>query len=206
MPLLVGPLLASYGRDLFRRRKSLAEFTATVLAVQDLFRFLRPVTGDAWQQAKVWADYGPSVLTTPCSAIGLKAMVVVGRFWKWDVFAKYLVHGFFGTHRGIELRECLREDIFSPDDYLEADVMYTRVRRPKNAWAGPRIQHSVIDVPIPVHFLCSKLTHMARDARPYPFSRAQVRARWDKILEALGLPLGCLTPRSLSGGGTVWLF
>ena len=84
--------------------------------------------------------------------------------------------------------------------------MYTRVRRPQNAGAGPRIQHSVIDVPILVDFLCSNLTHMARDARPYPFSRAQVRARWDKILEALGLPLGCLTPRSLRGGGTVWLF
>ena len=47
MPSLAGPLLAAYGRDVFKRRKSLAEFTATVLAVQDVFRFLKPGVGDA---------------------------------------------------------------------------------------------------------------------------------------------------------------
>ena len=73
-------------------------------------------------------------------------------------------------------------------------------------WAGPKIQHSVIAGDDIVSFLVRDLQDLSDDDRVYPFSRAQVKARWDRILIAIGIDPGALPPRSLRGGGTVHLY
>ena len=80
------------------------------------------------------------------------------------------------------------------------------MRKPKNSWIGLKIQHSVISDDSVVSFLVRDLHCLEDDDRVYPFSRAQAKARWDRIFRALNIDPSALPPRSLRGGGTVHLY
>ena len=115
-----------------------------MLAVQEMFRYLRPALVPAWDQLHVWEEIEPSVLTTPCPKEVLQSAVVLAMRRSWDLFARYLTHSYYGCHRGIERRGCRRADIIGPAEYDPGHKLYTRVTKPKNAWAGPKVQHSVL--------------------------------------------------------------
>ena len=179
-----------------------------LLAVQDAFCFLRPNLGDAWGQAKVWAQMEPSPLTIPLPYIFLQAMVIVAIGWGWRNYSRYLFHRFFGVHGGIEFHPLRRCDVVHPSRLVpkSSGRLYSRVRRPKNAWKGPRIQHSCINISSVVSYLTEGLPGLASGDCVYAYSFGLVRSRRDAILRALGLERPRLTPRNLRGGGTVWMY
>ena len=121
--------------------------------------------------------------------------------------ARYILHRFFGQHRGLELAAVRRRDIQLPADLLrEEKVMYTRVDRPKNAWAGPLKQHSTVDAERELAFIARYVSCLGEEELIYPFSHSQLLSRWQRLMDALGNNPRLLPLRSLRGGGTVWLW
>lgn len=165
VPTLAGRILVAYGRDLFHRQKTLRKFRWTILSVQDTFKQLRPFLGAAWDQVKVWEDEVPSALTVPMPSAIPKSMVITAVSWGWRRYACFLLHGFFGWHRGCELRALRRRDLVVPTRLLRrlGRKLFSRVNRPKNAWRGPRIQHSVIDVPSVVDYKLLEVGHLGSE-------------------------------------------
>ena len=100
VPSLAGTLLASYGREFWRKNSNLGEFKATVLAVQDMFRYLRPQPTSAWDQVRVWEELEPSMFTTPCPKGVCKAVVVIARSWGWDMFVDMSLTASSGATEG----------------------------------------------------------------------------------------------------------
>ena len=84
--------------------------------------------------------------------------------------------------------------------------LFTRVRKPKNAWAGPKIQHSLIDEEASVRFLERGTKGLDPDDFVYPLTQGQIASRWDKVATAIGVKSLGLQVRSLRGGGTVHLY
>jgi hypothetical protein len=207
LPLMAGEILAAYGRSLYRHREgTIGDFSAAVQYVTDIYPFMKGKIRPAWDQARVWRDLNPSDVTTPCPLLVLKGATVTALTWGWGTYARYLVHGFQGCHRGCELRVARRCDLLTPRDGLGRGPirLYTRVVAPKNSWAGPRIQHSMINQVDEVHFIERWFQDLAPDDMLYDYSSAMTTGRWDKIMSALGV--SGLVPRSLRGGGTVFLY
>ena len=75
---------------------------------------------------------------------------------------------------------------------------------PKTAWLGPRVQHSIIEVPQIVKIIEEYMEEVPVGARLYPFSYQQCYGRWWRIASYLGVEL--FQPGSLRGGGTVSLW
>ncbi len=210
IPSFIGAILAVYGKQLFEKESSISVFVQTILSVQDQYRYLRGYFTPAWDAVRVWSDIEPTILTTPMPHIVLRAAIVTAWSWGWRTFARYLAHAFYAMHRGIELRNLLREDCVAPSDALldECDrrVLYARVVRPKNAWVGPKTQHASLEVVGVVEFVSGGLRGLWPKDHVYPFSQAQTAARFNKIMTALEIPEGSLTSRSLRGGGYVLVF
>ena len=84
--------MVQYGRQLFRDRATLADYTAAILGVTTTYR-LRGHVQQAWDVVRCWNDVGPSELTVPCPEIVMKSVVVVSLLFGWDVFARYAFGG-----------------------------------------------------------------------------------------------------------------
>ena len=124
----------------------MGDFSAAIQYITDKYGFMKGNLRPAWQQVRIWNDRVPTELTVPCPELVLKGATVVALTWGWQVYACYLVHSYYGCHRGCELRAARRSDLLFPSDFLHQGPyrMYTRVSAPKNQWAGPRTQHSAI--------------------------------------------------------------
>jgi len=109
-------------------------------------------------------------------------------------------------HRGIELRSLPRAGVFPPLRHFGESKLLTRVHAPKTAWLGPRIQHTTIEEDAEVRFVEEGLDSLGDEDLVYPLSAAQVDSRWNALMRAVGVPHRRLTPRSLRGGGTCWLW
>jgi hypothetical protein len=206
LPLMAGDILAAYGRDRFRRRGTVGDYAAAIHYITDKYGFMRGNLRPAWQQVRIWNDRVPTELTVPCPELVLKGATVVALTWGWQVYARYLVHSFYGCHRGCELRAARRSDLLFPSDFLYQGPyrMYTRVSAPKNQWAGPRTQHSAIRERSVIDFLARHFASQEEEELCYPFTSNMTTGRWGRVMGALGV-VG-LKPRSLRGGGVARLY
>ena len=95
-----------------------------------------------------------------------------------------------------------------PEDMLEAfPSIFFRTGATKTAWKGPVIQTLELDEPEIIDFVSpARNCLLSEDDEVFPFSSAQVRDRWGRILDAIGVDKHLIPIRSLGGGGTVWLF
>lgn len=205
LPLLSGAILAEFGRDLFRRKHTLNEYSAALLALQDRCMFLRGNIKSAWDLVRTLVSEVPCELTAPCPEILLKSVVVVSILWQWGIFGASRVHNLSALHRQCELRYLKRRAMQFAKDRLDSDpILFARVARPKTAWVGPKVQYTELDDPLALHLLSALFLDLPLDAVVYGFSSAQERTRWETICAFIGV-FG-LQARSLRGGGTVWAY
>lgn len=134
-------------------------------------------------------------------------MVVVSYFWGWHRFAGIMVLTYESISRPGEMLRATRSDLLLPEDLLVEDpgTMFVRFRNPKGRKRGlQRVQHSKITDGRSTRFISRIFGHLPSWALLYPGSAASFRRRWDKVLQALAIPVSVgLTPASMRGGGAV---
>ena len=168
---------------------------------------MRAYLSPAWNVVKIWTRWEPGSVTVPCPEPLCRAVISVALSWGWVMFARYVALTFCCLHRGTGSRGLKRKTSVLPHDMLEyVPSLFFRLDAPKTAWRGPIIQTSELDNPEIVSFVLPGIAPLNDEDRVFPFSSAQVRERWGRILDALEIDKRLIPIRSLRGGGTLWLY
>lgn len=200
-------MVESFGRSLFQKGDSIYVLRQLITLIQRWKPEFRSNLGRAWQLVSRWETLEPSNHRHPLPPAVFQAMVVVSYFWGWHRFAGIMVLTYESISRPGEMLRATRSDLLLPEDLLVEDpgTMFVRFRNPKGRKRGlQRVQHSKITDGRSTRFISRIFGHLPSWALLYPGSAASFRRRWDKVLQALAIPVSVgLTPASMRGGGAV---
>lgn len=134
-------------------------------------------------------------------------MISVASMWNWKRWCATLVMVYEGVGRIGEAMRALRRDLVLPSDNFVSDhlVAYMKVSQPKTRRRGRgKVQHLRIENEAAVLYMEKIFAGLHPSCKLYPLSAAAFRSRWDKVLDALGVPrTDRPTPSSVRGGGAI---
>ena len=206
-PSLVVLVLQRYGVELYSSGRAIYEYRHLLVMAQQRMPLLRPAITAAWQLLTKWENLQPLVHRLPLPEILYKAMVSIASMWGWHRWCATLVLVYEGIGRiGEALRAC-RRDLVLPSDNLDSEhqVAYLKISHPKTRRRGRgKVQHLRIDNFVAVEFLEKHFADIHPACRLFPLSASAFRTRWEKLLDALQVPMGDRpTPASVRGGGAI---
>ena len=206
-PALAVEVLRSYGVELYRSGHALYELRHLLALVQKMHPAVKPLLSTAWALVTQWEEINPVQHRQPLPEMLYKAMFSVAWMWGWKRFSAVLLLGFEGIARVGELLRARRSDLVLPSDLGDPDLkaVFLKIRKPKSMRRGKgRVQHVKVSNPSAVNFLERVYSDLEDFLLLFPLSAAAFRARWQKLLLALGLPKHLQpTPGSLRGGGAI---
>ena len=201
--------LRAFGNWMYQNGEAMYLFRHLVVHLQQTFPGERSLLAPAWDLLTRWEIVLPVQHRPPLPRIVLDAMLAVSLSWGWHRFAGITALAFHGAMRIGEPLRCFRADLVLPSEaYLQEQVCFLGVRAPKPGRRGRgKVQHSKISDAATVDFVTWLFEHLDPSAALYPSSAGTYRRRWDKVAEALEIPVSSqLTPGSLRGGGAVHLY
>ncbi len=203
-------VVKSYGVYLFSQGKGLYEFRHLLVLLQQRFPLMRPVMQPAWQLVSKWEEVQPVTHRRPLPEILYKAMFSLAVFWKWTRFAGTLLLGMESIARVGELLKAYRSDMVLPSDMFECErnMLFLKVRSPKTLRRGKgRVQHLRVESPSAIKALEFIFGGLDDFLPLFPGSAAIFRDRWNRLLNALGLPLHSRPfPGGIRGGAAIMAY
>ena len=201
--------LRAFGNWMYRNGEAMYLFRHLVVHLQQTFPGERSLLAPAWDLLTRWEIVLPVQHRPPLPRIVLDAMLSIALSWGWYRFSGITALAFHGAMRIGEPLRCFRADLVLPSEaYLLEQICFLGVRAPKPGRRGRgKVQHSKISDPATVEFVTWLFEDLDPSAALYPSSAGTYRRRWDKVTEALEIPVSAqLTPGSLRGGGAVHLY
>eukprot|EP00434_Breviolum_minutum_P008186 symbB.v1.2.007217.t1/scaffold441.1/size205278/4 len=206
-PGLVTLVLQKYGMVLYSEGHAIYEFRHLLVLAQQKMPLIKPSISAAWQLLTKWESLQPLVHRLPLPEVLYKAMISVASMWNWKRWCATLVMVYEGIGRIGEAMRALRRDLALPSDNFVSDhlVAYMKVSQPKTRRRGRgKVQHLRIENEAAVLYMEKIFADLHPSCKLYPLSAAAFRSRWDKVLDALGVPrTDRPTPSSVRGGGAI---
>ena len=206
-PSLAVWALQQYGLHLYSCGGKLYELRHLLVLVQRKYPRLRAEISPAWELISRWEELHPVRHREPLPEVLFKAMFVLAYLWKWKRVAATLLLGVEGIARIGELLAARRADLFLPSDAFDSSnlVAFLKVKKPKTLRRGlGRVQHLKIKDTASVLFLEKIFGALDPSLNLCPLSASAFRRRWNKLLDALQIPVKLRpTPGGIRGRGAV---
>ena len=202
--------LTEFGQWLWRRSRSLLDFSETINSLVDLDRARRGHLPRAWEAAWVWRSLTPSSNRVPMPEKVLLAMVTVALSWGFPHVALLLLSGFTGLLRVHELRWLRLGSFMTPRRLMHDDqAMFVVIEKPKMRRLAARRSYVRIDDAGIIEFADAVVAGRPEEAFLFDGSYAQLRGVFCALCAEVGVPHGAprgLTLGSLRPGGATWLY
>eukprot|EP00438_Fugacium_kawagutii_P018478 Skav222409 [mRNA] locus=scaffold4005:148863:154871:+ [translate_table: standard] len=206
VPGLLALSMRSYGKLLYEKGKPLYLLRHLVVHCQRLMPAFRQHSKPVWDLISRWEAVEPIQHRPPLPVTLLHAMLGLALSWGWFRWSAVTMLAFFGACRPGEVLRAERQDLVLPSDmFLEDNICFLQIRRPKSAARGiGSVQHTKISDAQTISFCRVIFEGLDATDRLYPSTSSTYRKRWDVLLQTLGIPLELrFTPGSLRGGGAV---
>ena len=205
-------LLARYGRVLYSKGKSYAQYAETINSLADRKPAIRRMLQGAWDLGYAWVKQEPSQHHIAMPVQVLVSMIVVALAWGWVEIAGCLALGFGALLRPGELTLTCRSDLLLPEDVGNTiNYCLVTIRDPKTRFTHARHHSARLDSADLLQVVSFAFGALPQHARLWPFSAQTLRVRFRSLLAALGLPtsaspgLRALDLGSLRAGGATWI-
>ncbi|CAE7365687.1 mok12, partial [Symbiodinium necroappetens] len=169
----------------------------------------------------LWPDMTSSPTTTTASLgylfrVAETGLLSISLLWGWFDVAGILAICWGGLARVGEAMAAKRRDLVLPDDVgaecgADGSMILMAVMEPKTRFKAARHQCVKVDQPQLVKLIRTAFYHLKADEKLWPRSGATLRARFQKLLAALGIPTNAVANvrdfdlASLRAGGATWL-
>ena len=201
--------LRTFGNELFKRGEAMYIFRHLVVHLQQTYPGERTLMAPAWDLLSRWEIAEPVNHRPPIPRKVLDSFLSLALMWGWYRFACVTALAFHGAMRVGEPLRAVRSDLVLPAEAcLQEEVCFLRIRAPKSGRRGKgRVQHTKICDALVVRLVAAVFQDLEPEAPLYPSSASSYLRRWNKIAEALSLPVEAqITPGSLRPGGTIFLY
>lgn len=210
VPMLMGSMLAAYGRYWYGEGGALYAFRHLVVCLRRTYPSLKGNLQEAWAIISKWEEIEPVLRRKPVPLAMVKAFAVAAIQWGWLRFAACVLMIFYGCARPGEVLSGLRNNLVLPSDIGEASGgnCFIKICKPKPGRRGwGRTQHAAIKN-VDVSIFLEKVYADKLGSEPlYPGSASAFRFRWNVLLRQFNIPVHMgLTPGSLRAGGAVHLY
>ena len=208
----VNIVLERYGRALYHAGRPYGHYSETVNAVGSKRPNLRRMLQGAWNLAFTWLREEPPIHHVALPWQVLASMISVAYIWGWNRTAGVLALSWGALTRIGEVMKAQRRHLVLPRD-LAYTIKYVvlQIEEPKTRFQSARHQVARLDQPQLMQVVEFAFQDLRADDSLWNFSPQTLRARFQKLLQALrldalpsnvsrGLDLG-----SLRAGGASWL-
>ena len=208
----INRLLCDFGRVLFKAGKPYYHYSETINAVAARRPVLRRALQQAWDLAFMWGSYEPTEHHIGMPFQILLACLSVMLLWGWKQEAACIALAWGALLRIGEVFKAVRKDLILPMDVAGSiDFLLIRIEEPKARYRAARHQSGKMEQPDLISVVQLGLGKLKSGDALWPFHRATLRHRLNKVLQSLGLPHRPgqkpkpLSLASMRAGGATWL-
>ncbi|CAE7206504.1 mok12, partial [Symbiodinium necroappetens] len=205
-----------YGQWLYAEGKPYYHLSETINCFSVACPHARRQLQAAWDIAYAWQREEPPTHHTAVPWQILAAMLSVSMLWGWMDVAGILAICWGGLARVGEATAARRKDLVLPEDVgtecgADGSMVLMAVMEPKTRFKAARHQCVKVDQPQLVRLVRLAFHGLLPDEKLWPRSGAALRARFQKLLAALGLYPNSVPNvkgfdlASLRAGGATWL-
>ena len=204
-----GQWLYTEGRPYYHLSETINSFS---VACPQVRRQLQP----AWDICFAWQRQEPPTHHAAMPWQILMGLLSIAMLWGWMDVAGILAICWGGLARVGEAMAARRRDLVLPEDVGEecgadGSMILMAVMEPKTRFKAARHQCLKVDQPQLVRLIRQAFQHLGADEKLWPKSGATLRARFQKLLTAIGIRANAVANvrdfdlASLRAGGATWL-
>ena len=205
-------VLVQYGRWLYDEGFPYYHFSECLNLITSEFPIVRRLLQQAWDLAFAWQREEPPTHHSAMPWQILAAALSIALMWGWTRVAGVCALCWGGLARVGEVLSARRAHLVLPEDVLEQNsAVHLSGMEPKTRFRAARHQCLKVDQPQLVNVIQLAFRGLGPNEKLWDMSASTMRARFDKLIHALGLQKNLVEGvkdfdlGSLRAGGATWL-